>query len=108
MVIKFEKNPDHPDAGILSILKGPAEKKIQVQPQKTSKSTETCFTSWTVDEDNKLFEAIRLFGKDWKLVTGSLSGRTRGQVCSHVQRLREKFAKNPDLPGADIIEILDK
>ena len=84
MVIKFEKNPDHPDAGILSILKGPAEKVAQTKPINSDRSTEARFTSWTADEDNKLFEAIRLFGKDWKLVTGSLSGRTRGQVCSHV------------------------
>ena len=84
MVIKFEKNPDHPDAGILSILKGPAEKKTQVQPQNSEKLTGASFTSWTADEDNKLFESIRLFGKDWKLVAGSLSGRTRGQVCSHI------------------------
>ena len=77
----FEKNSDHPDAGILSILKGPIEKTAQVKPEKVSKPIET---SWTAEEDKKLFEAIRLFGKDWKLVTGSLDGRTRDQVCSHV------------------------
>ena len=30
LVLMFEKNSDHPDAGILSILKGPIEKTAQV------------------------------------------------------------------------------
>ena len=76
--------------------------------RQTWKKEKDDFVEWTClsKEDKKLFEAIRMFGKDWKKVTEYVGTRERGLICSHVQNLRKKFEKDGGLPDADIAAIL--
>lgn len=50
-----------------------------------------------------MIEAFRLYGKDWDKVTEHVGSRDKYLIISHAYALRDKFEKNPDLPGADIV-----
>ena len=63
--------------------------------------------AWTDQENAKLYQAVRMFGKDWKVVTEYIGTKTRPQVCSRVQAIKNDVAKNPTAPGFEIVPILE-
>ena len=72
------------------------ERKTQIVSQvnetkKQFKSQKTEMMVWTEEEDQTLFEALRLYGKNWAKVEEYVWTRTRPQIASHVQRIRQRL-----------------
>jgi SHAQKYF class myb-like DNA-binding protein len=67
--------------------------------------------AWTPEEQRLFLEALRTFGKDWKAVQDHIKTRTRAQIHSHSQKLRNQAKNNPSrmeaLLGQDVFDILE-
>jgi len=63
--------------------------------------------TWTSEEHIRFVQAVRTFGKNWKMITEFIGTRSRAQVGSHAQDFRTQIRKYPNLLGSDILPILE-
>ena len=63
-------------------------------------------SAWTAEEDKKLIEGIREFGKIWRKVTLKVETKDAKACIIRAQTLKKQFEKNASLEGADILPIL--
>ena len=69
-------------------------------------SCEKKYNPWT-EEEHKLFvEAVRKYGKNWQDIAEYVGTRMRNQIQSHAGVFMKQVKVNPDLPDADIVDIL--
>jgi hypothetical protein len=54
---------------------------------------------WTKDENEKLVEAVRLYGEDWDQVTSHVFTRSRKQVYDHHMRMKKRLKKESPSPS---------
>ena len=92
---KFERDHNLLGADILPILQKKSEKFANR-------------SWWTQDEYNKLIEGIREYGRgDWNKVTALVATKNKNAVCHKAESLKLKYKLSPDLPGADILPLLE-
>ena len=53
-----------------------------------------------------MIEAIRKYGRSAKVLTEHVATKDVAAIRSKMISLKQKFEKNPDAPGADILPIL--
>ena len=64
--------------------------------------------SWTQEETSTLIEAIREHGRNWSKILPSIKSKDYDQIVTHARQLMKKFQKQPELPDADILQILEE
>jgi SHAQKYF class myb-like DNA-binding protein len=66
---------------------------------------------WSQTDHSKFIQAVKDNGKNWKAITAQLKPRTRVQIASYTQRLRNDVKKDPSrmeaLLGQDVFDILE-
>ena len=62
---------------------------------------------WTLEEHMRFLEAVRKHGRDWLKVSKEVGTKIQGQVISYSIMIRDKIRRNPNLPGSDIMHILE-
>ena len=100
---KKETEPDD-DTDVMCPLKS-------VQASTQPDSNEYNSLAWTSKEQSLFLEAVRTFGKDWNAVQDHIKTRTKRQIGSHSQKLRNQAKNNPSrmeaLLGQDVFDILE-
>ena len=62
---------------------------------------------WNDEEHERFVKAVRLHGKNWGEITKCVGTRSRQSVYSHAQKFRKRVQRDPNVEGADCIEILE-
>lgn len=63
--------------------------------------------AWSDAEHKRFLDAIRIYGKNWPKIVEHIGTRDRAQVGSHSQKWRLDVKKNPNLDGAELVQLLE-
>ena len=61
---------------------------------------------WTQEERDMFDEAIRIYGKNWQLVTDHVGTRTEGAIKQYGYKRRAQLSENLDSSNRDIYNAL--
>lgn len=74
----------------------------------TPKDPNSVTGRWNKDEHEKFIDAIRKFGKDWKMVEQYIETRTGAQIRSHAQKFFNRLIKKYAIEKNQVIDFVHK
>ncbi len=77
-------------------------------PTNSSRDPNAVTGRWNKDEHEKFIEAIRRFGKDWKMVEQHIETRTGAQIRSHAQKFFNRLIKKYAIEKHQVIDFVHK
>ncbi|CDW80903.1 myb-like dna-binding shaqkyf class family protein [Stylonychia lemnae] len=85
----------------------PREIVFQVNPGFGLKQQRLSFGRWSNEEHDKFIDALRTYGKNWRMVFESLNSRSEQQIRSHAQKFFNKLKKRKTCKDLDIYKVLE-
>ena len=76
-------------------------------PTGSSRGVQMKTGRWSDEEHNRFIEAVRFYGKDWRMIAAHIETRTVQQITSRTITFKKMVQKDPNTEGADIVDILN-